>query len=42
MFAESYAQARDSFRAAVTALGGRLGSVPVPGKGALGELLTID
>ncbi|MCP4618622.1 MAG: DUF2817 domain-containing protein, partial [Bradyrhizobium sp.] len=28
--------------AAVTALGGRLGSVPVPGKGALGELLTID
>jgi hypothetical protein len=42
MFAESYEEARDAFRSAMAALGGRLDSAPVPGNGARGEALTID
>lgn len=42
MFAESYEGARDAFRTAIAALGGRLESALVPGKGTRGELLTID
>ena len=42
MFAESYEGARDAFRTAIAALGGRLESALVPGKGVRGEPLTID
>lgn len=42
MFAESYAEARNAFRAAASAAGGRLASASVPATGAAGEELTID
>lgn len=42
MFAESYAETRNAFRAAISALGGRLASAAVPGTGAQGEELTVD
>ncbi len=42
MFAESYAEARQSFRTAMAGAGGRLASAAVPGTGAQGEDLMID
>jgi hypothetical protein len=42
MFVESYEEARSVFRTAMAALGGRLDSATVPGRGVQGEELTID